>query len=92
MNDLVFLQEFFSFLLKVLTVVRNDLMRYPISVDNVELYELRHLFGIQNFERSCFHPLGEVIDGYQDVFMTIGCLRLNLSDDIYSPYCKWPRS
>ena len=59
-------------------------MRYPISGYDVVLDEFLHHCGGNHLVGCCFHPLCEVVDGHQDIAMTIGGSWMNNSDDVYS--------
>ena len=62
MLNVVQLQNPLNLPLEVGAIIRDDLLGYPISADNVILYELSHVLGFQHGVRGCFHPLGEVVD------------------------------
>ena len=48
--------------LEVGYIIRNDLLGYPISVDDVILYEPSHMLGFQHGVGGYFHLLGEVVN------------------------------
>lgn len=56
-------------------IIYNDLPRYVVAIDDVQFQESSHHSFGDAFIGSGFHPLGEVIDRHQDIFMPIGDFR-----------------
>ena len=67
-------------------IIQNDLLRFPISTDDVILYELSHVLGFRHRVGGHFHPLGEVVDYHWDVLVSILGFRRYSSDHIYALY------
>ena len=72
---------------KIGTIVRNDPIWYTVSTDQVVSNEPCHDVLGYDSVGSCFNPLCEVINRYQDEAMPVGCRRLDLADHINAPHC-----
>ena len=73
-------------------IVRNDLLWYTVSTDQIVSNEPCHDVLGYGSKGSCFNPLCKVINCYQDETMPVGCRRSDLADHINAPHCKRPRS
>ena len=72
------------FPIQIFSVIYNELSWYAIEVNNFLFQESGHHNLGDAFVGSGFHPLGEVIDGHQDILMPIGGFRNHESNDIHS--------
>ena len=50
-------------------IVKNNFMWYPISTDDISLYELSNFLSIQNIVWGGFYPFKEVFNVYEYEFM-----------------------
>ena len=75
---------------EVLAVIRYDSVRDPVLGNDVVPDELFHCHGYDSLIRGRLHPLGEVINHYQDIVMTIGGCRMYGPDDVNSPCRERP--
>ena len=62
MLNIVQLHDLSDLPLKVGTIVKNNLLQYFELANDVVLYELGRMFGLQYGIGSCLYPLGEVIN------------------------------
>ena len=62
MLNVVQLHDCSNHSLKVGTIVRDNLLGYPISKNDVILYESNHMLGFYHGVKAHFHPLGEVVN------------------------------
>ena len=66
-------------------------MRYPVSADDILIYEFFDFSRCDGHECFDFNPFGEVVDGYHNVLYTISSFR-ELADQVNPLYCEWPRA
>ena len=70
---------------EVLAIIRYDGVWDPVPGNDVVPDELFHCRGCDILLQGRLHPLGEVINRYQDKAMTIGGCRMNSPNDVNSP-------
>ena len=72
------------FPIQTLSIICNELYWYAIATNDVLFQESSHHSLGDTFVGSDFHPFGEVIDGHQDILMSIGGFWNHRSNDIHS--------
>ena len=80
--------SYFSF--KLCSTVRNDLVRHPVPTDDVVLDEPCNILCSQLYIGHGLHPLGEVLNGDEDITVTGGRIRDYFSDDVDPLYGERP--
>jgi len=74
----------------ICTIISDDLARDPIVTDDIILDKTDyHLLGDISI-RSCFNPLGEIINSHEYETMSIGSFWFNTADHINAPHRKGP--
>ena len=89
--DPIFLENLLNFVLEMHAIVRYHLVGDPIATYDVLLNKPCDMFLLHSWVRCSLYPLGEVIDSYQNILMTIRHLRCYLPDYVNPPNWKRPR-
>lgn len=71
--------------MKMRPVIADNLMWYPIPIDDVIANELSYVGGFESGVRGCFDPLGKIINSHKKKLMLV------LPFQIYTPIKSIPQ-
>src|ERR1051325_4368432 len=83
-------QLFHHFIVEIRAVISNDLLRNPITTNDIMLDKTCDHLSSDTSIRCCLNPFGKVINSNKDELMSIRSGRLNFSNHINAPHCKRP--